>query len=75
MTNCAARHELDDIKLLSYGSDPDNSIASMLRNGTDSRKSQLPVIAVADSFGRIVFISEGYDTSLGSKIKSVISRL
>ena len=73
--NAAARHELDDIKLLSYGSDPDNSIASMLRIGTDSRKSQLPVIAVADSFGRIVFISEGYDTSLGSKIKSIISRL
>lgn len=73
--NAAARHELDGIKGLSYGSDIDGSIASMLRDGTNSHKSQLPVIAVADSFGRIVFISEGYDTSLASKLKSVISRL
>lgn len=70
-----SRHELGVIKGLSYGSDCDGSIATMLRNGTDSRKTQLPVIAVADSFGRIVMISEGYDTSLASKLKSVISRL
>lgn len=73
--NATPRQELNGIKELNYGSDIDGSTAAMLRNGTNSAKMQLPIIAVADSFGRIVFVSEGYDTSLGSKIKSVISRL
>ena len=71
----AARYELDGIVSLSYGSDIKDSIVSMLREGTGSDKYQLPVITIADSFGRIVFISEGYDTSLGSKIKAVIAGL
>ena len=73
--NAAVRHELDGIEKLSYGSDINDSITSMLREGTGSDKSQLPVIVIADSFGRIMFISEGYDTSLGSKIKAVIAGL
>lgn len=69
------RSELSAITTLHYGIDGDGSIATMLRTATESTKSELPVVAIADSFGRVVFISEGYDTSLAEKIKFVISKL
>lgn len=71
----AHRDELSCIQNLHYGIDTDNKIADMLRTGTESEKTELPVVVIADSFGRIVFISEGYDTSLAEKMKHVISKL
>lgn len=68
------RSELFGIKNLNYGHYSDK-IADMLRNGTNSQRKDLPVIAIADSFGRIVFITEGYDTSLFEKLSNVIPQL
>lgn len=71
----ARRDELSGIRNLHYGIDAGGKIADMLRAGTESVKKEVPVVAIADSFGRIVFISEGYDTSLAEKMKHVISKL
>ena len=43
--------------------------------GTLPQPHQLPVIAVCDSFGRIVYFSSGYNTSLASDLESVIPKL
>ena len=60
------------IKNLYSGIDPDGSVKNMLSDGEGSR---LPVIALCDSFGRVVYRSEGYNTSLGSQLTSVIGKL
>ena len=38
-------------------------------------KEKLPVVALCDSFGRIVYITEGYNTSLASDLESIIPKL
>lgn len=58
-----------------YGTDAGGKVADMLRRGTESSGSRLPVIALCDSFGRIVYYSEGYDTSLAGQLTKVISQL
>ena len=58
-----------------FGSDPGSKVLEMLCKGCQSERTTLPVIAVCDSFGRIVCFSQGYNTSLGSDLRSVISRL
>jgi hypothetical protein len=37
--------------------------------------SQLPVFIIADTFDRIVFISQGYTIGLGEQIKNIINQL
>ena len=56
-----------------YGTDPDESIASMLVSGCNKDKVELPVIAICDSFGRIVYCSQGYNTSLSGDLDRTIS--
>ena len=36
---------------------------------------RLPVVIIADSFGRVVYYSQGYNTSLSEQLRTVISRL
>lgn len=38
-------------------------------------KEKLPVIALCDSFGRVVYLSEGYHTALASDLAQLIPRL
>ena len=47
----------------------------MLLNGVESERKERPVIALCDSFGRIVYFSQGYNTSLGEQLFGVISAL
>lgn len=71
------RKDLEGIENLSYGSDIDGSVLQMIRSGvkaTDAARG-MPVIVLADSFGRVVFVSEGYDTSLGQKLTDIIGGL
>jgi len=55
--------------------DPDGSILRMLTEGCKSTSRQLPVVTICDSFGRIVYFSQGYNTSLTEDLKRVISQL
>ena len=72
------RHNLDSLKNLSWGIDPDGRIRAMLEpilqlpDGSDVR---LPIIVMADSFGRVVFITNGYDTSLAQKLTQLLPQL
>jgi hypothetical protein len=55
--------------------DADGSIREMLCAGVKSDSRQLPVVAICDSFGRIVYFSQGYNTSMAEEIKRVIPQL
>lgn len=56
-----------------FGIDTGSEIRNMLCNGCHSESKTLPVIAMCDSFGRIVYVSTGYNTSLASQIRTVIA--
>lgn len=55
--------------------DADGSIVEMLCAGCKSDSRQKPVVTVCDSFGRIVYFSQGYNTSLAEELKRVLSQL
>jgi len=55
--------------------DPDGSVLEMLCSGVKSESRQLPVVTVCDSFGRIVYFSQGYNTTLAGDLRRVISKL
>ena len=52
-----------------YGSDKGGAVRKGL-SGTGG--DELPIVALCDSFGRIFYISKGYNTSLKSDLSSVI---
>ena len=60
---------------VSYGVDANGKVKQMLCEGCNSTSKTLPVIAICDTFGRIVYFSQGYNTSLGEQIKGVIHKL
>ena len=57
-----------------FGSDPDGKIAAMLAAGAGAESFRLPLVAVCDSFGRIVYLSKGYNTSLAADLRRVIAQ-
>ena len=58
-----------------YGIDVDDKVRAMLTAGCNSTSKTLPVIALCDSFGRVVYFSQGYNTSVAEQLKSVIHKL
>lgn len=66
---------LSGIDKVHYGTDPDGRIQKMLYDGCMQENGRLPVIVIADSFGRVVYYSQGYNTSLSEQLRTVISRL
>lgn len=58
-----------------FGTDTDGKVAAMLASGAGVENYRLPVVAVGDSFGRIVYFSQGYNTSLAEDLRSVIDKL
>lgn len=62
-----------DVSDIHFGIDTGSEIRNMLCNGCHSESKTLPVIAMCDSFGRIVYVSTGYNTSLASQIRTVIA--
>lgn len=57
------------IHLTDYSGD----VYDMLGEAVSSRHPlRLPVIAVADSFGKLVYLSQGYNTSLQSQLQNVL---
>jgi Transglutaminase-like enzymes, putative cysteine proteases len=55
--------------------DEDGSILEMLCSGVKSDSRQKPVVTICDSFGRIVYFSQGYNTSLAEDIKRILPQL
>ena len=56
-----------------FGSDPGAKVMKMLCEGCESKSTVLPVITVCDSFGRIIYFSQGYNTSLASDLRRVVA--
>jgi hypothetical protein len=62
--------------VITYGIDSDNRITDMLVQEmklTDS--TILPVFVIADTFGRVVFVSQGYTIGLGEQMLRIIHKL
>lgn len=59
----------------SYGVDAGGKVAAMLCEGCKSASRTMPVVAVCDSFGRVVYFTQGYNTSLADQLRNVIHKL
>ena len=57
-----------------FGTDIDGRIASMIKSGMNSKGANLPLIVVADSFGRIIYFSQGYNTSLEAQLLKALAQ-
>ena len=55
-----------------FGTDTGGKVAAMLAAGVGEESFRLPLVAVCDSFGRIVYLTKGYNTSLASDLRRVI---
>jgi len=51
------------------------ALARELSGGCSTTFDRLPVIVIADSFGRVVYFSQGYNTSLGTNLRQIIKGL
>lgn len=49
--------------------------ADLLKGVKAAADAKLPYIAVADSFGRVVYFSQGYNTSLAAQLSNVLGQL
>ena len=47
----------------------------MIYEGCKPESERLPAIIVADSFGRVVYYSQGYNTSLSEQLRHCITSL
>ena len=57
-----------------FGVDKGGAVRAELQREMKIR-AELPTFAIADTFNRVVFISEGYTIGLGQKLAEVISKL
>lgn len=57
------------------GADTDASLLDGVVEGVNLGGKDLPVIIVADTFNRVVFVSQGYTIGIGEKIASILRTL
>lgn len=63
-------------KTVVWGWDLDNANARMVAEAVHlSNTTELPIFVIADSFGRVVFVRQGYTIGLGEQMMKVIRRL
>jgi transglutaminase-like putative cysteine protease len=59
-----------------YGIDSDNRITDMVASAMKLPDSTvLPIFVIADTFGRVVFASQGYTIGLGEQMLQIINKL
>lgn len=58
-----------------YGVDQDGTIRQMIYKATNRERGSLPLVVIADSFGRVVFIHEGYTIGIGDQIVATLPKL
>lgn len=78
-TNAADRFNNNDFDNLPsnivWGTDIDATIYNEIVTNMKLKSPQRPIIIVADTFNRIVFISQGYSIGLGEQLVKVINQL
>lgn len=71
--------QLDEFRSLpstvSYGIDEKGVILSQIKQQMHLSTSTLPVFIIADTFNRVVFVSQGYTIGLGEQMMNVINKL
>jgi transglutaminase-like putative cysteine protease len=61
---------------ITYGIDKSGAITDMITNAMKiDDKNRLPIFIIADTFGRVVFVSQGYTIGLGEQMMKVINKL
>lgn len=60
---------------ISFGQDKDGKITSKLIENLNLAQTERPIFIIADSFGRIVFVSQGYSIGSGRALIDKINRL
>lgn len=74
--NAFDRKQLDSLRQIHYGIDADGSIQKMLSDALPVRHApRLPLIVLADTFGRVVYWTEGYNTSIETQVANAIKQL
>ncbi|MDR1879109.1 MAG: transglutaminase-like domain-containing protein [Bacteroidales bacterium] len=58
-----------------FGIDEQAVVYNMLKTSMDLSARNLPIFVIADSFGRVVFISQGYRIGLGEQLLNVVKKL
>lgn len=58
-----------------FGIDSNGQVAADLASNMKANLDEMPVFVVADTFNRVVFLSEGYTIHLGQKIADLLKRL
>ncbi|MDE6632493.1 MAG: transglutaminase-like domain-containing protein [Muribaculaceae bacterium] len=57
------------------GYDSDGSILEGIAEGINLSGTELPILIVADTFNRVVFLSQGYTIGIGDKLVKLLSKL
>lgn len=60
---------------VSFGIDTEGNIASQFSENLKINADELPAIIIADTFNRVVFLSQGYSIGLGQTISDTVKRL
>lgn len=60
---------------ITFGVDQDNAIQKMITENMKLSTDHLPIFVIADTFNRIVFISQGYTIGLGEQLMKTIHKL
>ena len=60
---------------ITYGIDIDDSIRKEIVQAMNLNNSILPVFIIADTFNRVVFVSQGYTIGLGEQLMKVVHGL
>lgn len=61
--------------IITYGIDVDDSIRKEIVQAMNLNNSILPVFIIADTFNRVVFVSQGYTIGLGEQLMKVVHGL
>lgn len=78
-SSAAERFKADDFpglpSTIVMGTDVDNVIYDEIIRNMKLKSPNMPVILVADTFNRVVFLSQGYSIGLGEQLVKVINQL
>ncbi len=58
-----------------FGIDKDGVILKQIQREMKLTNANLPIFIIADTFNRVVFVSQGYTIGLGEQLQQVISKL
>lgn len=61
---------------ITFGIDKDSSITNQLVKKLNlASANNLPIVVIADTFGRVVYVSQGYKIGIGDELIQIIKRL